>query len=82
MQRPHSFPARESVIRTNCYYRYDEKEGFNPIKKEKETALRRELFVDYEIPYGRQYRDFLDLEILSENDADEITDSIWGNQAL
>ena len=64
------------------YYQYDEKEGFNPIKKEKETALRRELFVDYEIPYGRQYRDFLDLEILSENDADEITDSIWGNQAL
>ena len=37
------------------------------------TALRRELFVDYEIPYDQEYREFLDLEILSENEADEST---------
>ena len=59
------------------YYQYDEREGFNPVKKETMTALRRELFVDYEIPYSQEYREFLDLEILSENEADEMADSIW-----
>ena len=60
------------------YYQYDERDGFDPIKKETVVALRRELFVDYEIPYGEEYREFLQLEILSENEGDELTESIGG----
>lgn len=41
------------------YFEEIEREGFNPIKNEKVIAKRRELFVDYEIPYGVEYKDYV-----------------------
>lgn len=41
------------------------KEGFNPVKKEKIMAKRRELFADYELPLGEDYRRFV-LQFLDE----------------
>lgn len=47
------------------YFRDTQKEGFNPVKKEKVITQRRELFVDYEIPLGEDYRNFI-LQFLDE----------------
>ena len=47
------------------YFKEIEREGFNPIKKEKVIAKRRELFADYDIPEGDEYRKFV-LEFLNE----------------
>lgn len=41
------------------YFAEVQKEGFNPARNEKTMVLRRELFVDYEIPTGKDYRDFV-----------------------
>ena len=41
------------------YFANVQKEGFNPVKKEKAIAQRRELFVDYDIPLGEDYREFV-----------------------
>ena len=43
-----------------------QKEGFNPVKKEKVITQRRELFVDYEIPLGEDYREYV-LRFLDED---------------
>jgi len=43
------------------------KEGFNPIKKEKEIAVRNRLKVEYELPLGAAYRDLIE-EFLSKPD--------------
>jgi tRNA(His) 5'-end guanylyltransferase len=51
---------------TGIYYRNIVREGFNPIKNEKVLAKRRELFVDYDIPYGDEYRKYV-LEFLKED---------------
>lgn len=48
------------------YFTDAQKEGFNPIKKEKVVTQRRELFVDYEIPLGEDYREFI-LQFLDED---------------
>lgn len=48
------------------YFKEIEREGFNPIKNEKVIAKRRELFVDYEIPYGVEYKDYV-LEFLEDD---------------
>ena len=47
------------------YFRDIEREGFNPIKNEKVITQRRELFADYDLPYGDEYRKFV-LEFLNE----------------
>ena len=41
------------------------KESFNPVKKEKVFTVRRELTVDYNLPLGDEYRQFI-LEKLAE----------------
>ena len=41
------------------YFQNVSKEGYNPIKDEKVVAQRRELFVDYELPIGEEYKDFI-----------------------
>lgn len=41
------------------YYKDVEKAGYNPITKENITTNRRELFADYNIPLGEEYRDFV-----------------------
>ena len=41
------------------YFKDIEKEGYNPIKDEKVVATRRELFIDYDIPLGDEYRSFV-----------------------
>lgn len=43
------------------------KEGFNPIKKEKEIAVRNRLKVEYELPLGAAYGDLIE-EFLSKPD--------------
>lgn len=45
--------------------RFARKEGFNPVKKEKIMAKRRELSADYELPLGEDYRKFV-LRFLDE----------------
>ncbi len=42
-----------------------QKEGFNPVKKEKVLSVRRELTVDFDLPLGEEYRQFI-LEKLAE----------------
>ena len=51
---------------TGVFYRTVEREGFNPIKNEKVLAIRRELFTDYEIPHGDEYRKYV-VEFLKED---------------
>lgn len=41
------------------YFSEKDKEGYNPIKEETVTTVRRELYVDMEIPIGDEYRDFV-----------------------
>lgn len=41
------------------YFADVERDGFNPITNEKVTTRRREIIVDYEIPIGEAYRDFV-----------------------
>ena len=48
------------------YFRDIEKEGYNPVKDEKTVVTRRELFADFEIPYGDEYRTFI-LDIIDKN---------------
>ena len=42
-----------------------QKEGFNPVKQEKVLTVRRELAVNYDLPLGDGYRQFI-LEKLAE----------------
>ena len=51
---------------TGIFYKDVEREGFNPIKNEKVIAQRRELFADYEIPHGDEYRKYV-VEFLKED---------------
>ena len=41
------------------YFRDVDKEGYNPVKDEKVVTQRRELFADYELPIGEEYKDFI-----------------------
>ena len=41
------------------YWKQVEREGFNPIKKEKVVTLRRELTADYDLPLGEEYAKFI-----------------------
>ena len=41
------------------YFQDVSKEGYNPVKDEKVVTQRRELFADYELPVGEEYRDFI-----------------------
>lgn len=41
------------------YFRNVSKEGYNPVKDEKVMTQRRELFADYELPIGEEYRKFI-----------------------
>ena len=50
------------------YWSHFEKEGWNPTKKEKVVARRREIKVDLEIPMGEEYHQFI-LEILKKGDS-------------
>lgn len=36
-----------------------EKVGFNPVKKQEETATRKQLFVNYELPHGSEYAELI-----------------------
>ncbi len=47
------------------YFKNVDKEGFNPITNETVIAQRRELIVDYELPIGDAYREFI-LSLLAE----------------
>lgn len=47
------------------YFKDVDKEGFNPITNETVIAKRRELVVDYELPIGEDYREFI-LNFLTE----------------
>ena len=41
------------------------KEGFNPMKQEKVFTVRRELTVDYDLPLGADYRQYI-LKLLAD----------------
>ena len=41
------------------YWKQVEREGYNPIKKEKVVTLRRELTTDYDLPFGEEYAKFI-----------------------
>ena len=41
------------------YWKQIEREGYNPIKKEKVVTLRRELTTDYDLPLGEEYAKFI-----------------------
>lgn len=41
------------------YFETVEKVGFNPVKKENETTTRRKIAVNYELPQGKDYTDFI-----------------------
>lgn len=41
------------------YFQNVAKEGYNPVKDEKVVTQRRELFADYELPIGEEYKDFI-----------------------
>ena len=41
------------------------KEGYNPVKQEKELTVRRELRVNYDIPLGDEYRRYI-LKMLAD----------------
>ena len=45
---------------TGVHWQEVEKEGFNPMTGEHVTAIRNELFVDYELPVRRAYADFIE----------------------
>lgn len=47
------------------YFKDVNKEGFNPITDETVITKRRELVVDYELPIGEDYREFV-LNFLTE----------------
>jgi len=47
------------------YWRKVQKTGYNPVKQTEETTLRNALFVEYELPIGEKYSDFIQNEILS-----------------
>ena len=48
------------------YFRDIEKEGYNPVNDEKTVVKRKELFADFEIPYGDEYRTFI-LNVIEKN---------------
>lgn len=50
------------------YWKDTEKKGFNPITKTEVTAVRRTLFVDYELPLRTEYADFIS-RMIRENEA-------------
>lgn len=52
-----------------AYFQAVRKEGFNPVKQEKTFTARRELIVDYDLPLGDEYRQFIlkKLEEAAEN---------------
>ena len=41
------------------YWKQVEREGYNPIQKEKVLTLRRELTTDYDLPLGEEYAKFI-----------------------
>jgi len=47
------------------YWGTIEKEGWNPIKKEKVKSKRRAIIIDYELPLGEKYADYIRAKILS-----------------
>ncbi len=44
---------------TGIYFRDTVKEGYDPIKRKVVTAKRRELHVDFDIPFGDDYSKFI-----------------------
>ena len=50
---------------TGVAFREVQKEGYNPVKKEKVFTVRRELAVDYDLPLGDDYRQYI-LKLLAE----------------
>lgn len=49
------------------YFKDIEKQGFNPITKEQTTCIRRELFLEEELPIGYEYSELI-MDILNQND--------------
>lgn len=45
---------------TGLYWKEIEKEGFNPITGENVTAIRNEIYVDFEIPIRKEYSEFIE----------------------
>lgn len=43
------------IYGSGVYFKTVEKVGFNPVKNKEETATRKQLFVDYELPQGSEY---------------------------
>ncbi len=41
------------------YFKDIEKEGVDPIKKETEKAVRRELYADLDIPLGEEHKSYV-----------------------
>ncbi len=41
------------------YFKDTVKDGFNPIKNENVMAIRRELYSDFDIPFGEEYKKFV-----------------------
>ena len=41
------------------YFKDIEKDGFNPIRNEKVKAIRREIYTDFDIPLGDEYKRFI-----------------------
>lgn len=41
------------------YYKNISKDGYNPITDERVIVEQSGLFVDYELPYGDEYRNFI-----------------------
>ena len=48
------------------YWDWFEKKGFNPVLGKEETALRRSLKVDFELPLHEEYDSFVEALLKSE----------------
>ncbi len=53
------------------YWQTFDKEGWNPIKKEKIVTKRRGIKVDMELPLGNAYNQFI-LEMIHKNTDDDM----------
>lgn len=49
------------------YFKDVEKEGFNPVTNQTTKCIRRELYIETELPIGTEYSDFI-INILKRND--------------
>lgn len=49
------------------FFKEVEKRGFNPVTKEEKTCLRRELYLEEELPLGEEYSEFI-INLINRNE--------------